>query len=112
MRFNSRTSDMDNEGGISVGYVGVHAAYQAALAAAEIGRLDQFYCLSCREPRRAAYREAEIASRTAYTLNVRALCEVCAATTHKRVSLKRIAQFRAAVTLSGEQAQRRLKDTG
>lgn len=44
MRFNSRTSDMDNKGGISVGYVGVHAAYQAALAAAEIGRLDQFYC--------------------------------------------------------------------
>ena len=36
--------NVTNKGGISVGYVGVHAAYQAALAAAEIGRLDQFYC--------------------------------------------------------------------
>lgn len=32
------------EGGITVGYVGVHAAYQAALTAAELGRLDCFYC--------------------------------------------------------------------
>lgn len=35
---------MTNEGGISVGYVGVHSAYQVALAAAEMGRLDRFYC--------------------------------------------------------------------
>lgn len=35
---------MTNDGGISVGYVGVHAAYQVALAAEEMGRLDRFYC--------------------------------------------------------------------
>jgi hypothetical protein len=75
-------------------------------------QLDEFYCFSCREPRWAAFGEAEIASQTAYTLNFRALCAVCAATVHKRVSLKRMGQFRAAVAQSGEQAQRRLKDTG
>ena len=32
------------EGGVTVGYLGVHAAYQAALTAAELGRLDCFYC--------------------------------------------------------------------
>lgn len=32
------------ESGITVGYLGVHAAYQAALTAAELGRLDCFYC--------------------------------------------------------------------
>ena len=35
---------MTNKGGISVGYVGVHSAYQVALAAAEMARLDRFYC--------------------------------------------------------------------
>ena len=74
--------------------------------------LDEFYCLSCREPRRAAYGEAEIASRTNQTLNVRALCEVCTAMTHKRVSLRRLAQFTALVRLDGEQGARRLIDTG
>lgn len=74
--------------------------------------LDEFYCLSCREPRRAAYGEAEIASRTSHTLNVRALCEVCTAMTHKRVSLKRLAQFTVLVRLDGEQGARRLMDTG
>lgn len=74
--------------------------------------LDEFYCLSCREPRRAAYGEAEISSRTSHTLNVRALCEVCTAMTHKRVSLKRLAHFTALVRLYGEQGEGRLMDTG
>jgi glycosyltransferase involved in cell wall biosynthesis len=32
------------KGGIAVAYSGVHQAYQLALAAQELGRLDQFYC--------------------------------------------------------------------
>jgi excisionase family DNA binding protein len=75
-------------------------------------RLDEFYCLSCREPRRAAYGEAEIASHTNHTLNVRALCELCTSMTHKRISLKRLASFTALVWLSGKQAERRLMDIG
>ena len=31
-------------GGIAVAYSGVHQAYQLALAAQELGRLDRFYC--------------------------------------------------------------------
>src|SRR5262249_3499600 len=31
-------------GGIAVAYSGVHQAYQLALAAQELGRLDHFYC--------------------------------------------------------------------
>src|SRR5215510_14054420 len=31
-------------GGITVAYSGVHQAYQLALAAQELGRLDHFYC--------------------------------------------------------------------
>src|SRR5262245_63530616 len=31
-------------GGIAVAYSGVHQAYQLALAAHELGRLDRFYC--------------------------------------------------------------------
>lgn len=75
-------------------------------------RLGEFYCLSCREPRRPALGEAEIASRSLRTVNVRALCEVCVTVIHTRVSLARLDPFRAVVRLSDRQASPRLKDAG
>lgn len=73
-------------------------------------KLGEFFCFACREPRRPAFREAEIASRTIHTLNVRALCEACATTMHTRVSLKRIAQFCALVRLPDKQAEPHLSE--
>lgn len=74
-------------------------------------KLGEFPCFSCRTPRRPAYGEAEIVSRAPKTLNVRALCEVCATTMHTRVSLARLKQFKALVRLSDRQAQARLTET-
>lgn len=74
-------------------------------------KLGEFLCFSCRVPRRPAYGEAEIVSRAPKTLNVRALCEVCATTMHTRVSLARLAQFQALVRLPDRQAQARLIET-
>lgn len=49
---------------------------------------NEFYCLSCKEPRQAAFGDAEIVSRSRSTANVRALCAQCGALMHKRISLK------------------------
>lgn len=75
-------------------------------------KLGEFPCFSCRMPRRPAYAEAEIVSRSPKTLNVRALCEVCATTMHTRVSLARLERFQALVRLPDRQAQVRLIETG
>ncbi len=48
------------EGGVTVSYSGVHQAYQIALAATEIGRLDRFYCSLFDAPGKWGRRFAKI----------------------------------------------------
>jgi excisionase family DNA binding protein len=52
----------------------------------------QFPCFRCHAPRGPAFGEAEIANRSATSLNLRALCVVCSAVMHRRVSLRFLAR--------------------
>ncbi len=61
--------------------------------------LDEFYCLRCRVPRRSASGGAVITSENATTCNIRALCEACDATMHKRVSRTQVAELKQTVSL-------------
>lgn len=70
----------------------------------------ELYCVRCREPRRPALGMAEIAGRTAYTANIRALCETCATVMHRQVSLRKLQAFAANLELSDPQAQGHLRE--
>lgn len=61
--------------------------------------LDEFYCLRCRVPRRAASGVAVITSENAISCNIRASCEVCDATMHKRVSNAQVAELKQSISL-------------
>jgi DNA-binding XRE family transcriptional regulator len=66
-------------------------------------RLDQCFCMRCREPKAAARSEAELIQTKGANAMVRMLCETCATVMHKRVSWKQIPQLSALVSLSGTQ---------
>lgn len=57
-------------------------------------RPDQLYCLRCRAPREAAFRDVEVRPLNATGGNMRALCATCATVTHKRVRLASLGSLR------------------
>ncbi|MEC9346267.1 MAG: helix-turn-helix domain-containing protein [Pseudomonadota bacterium] len=65
--------------------------------------IGEFYCLKCREARRAAFGEAEIASETPASMNLRALCEMCGTLMHRRVSRRQLAGFLSVLRVSAAQ---------
>ena len=73
--------------------------------------LDQWFCMRCRQPRHAAFCEAEIVSANMASCNVRALCSECTAIMHKRFSLSDLPQLMRKIGLTGPQALRHLMDS-
>ncbi|WP_394705941.1 helix-turn-helix domain-containing protein [uncultured Hyphomonas sp.] len=74
-------------------------------------RLDQCYCMRCREPKAAALAEAELIQSQGASAMVRMLCETCATVMHKRISWKQVPQLSALVSLSGVQPVKHLSET-
>lgn len=73
-------------------------------------RLDQCYCMRCREPKAAALAEAELIQTRSASAMVRMLCETCATVMHKRISWKQIPQLSTLVSLSGVQHVKHLSE--
>ena len=65
--------------------------------------LYEWLCMKCREPRQAAFDEAEIISSNRRTCNIRALCRDCTTVMHKRFSNSKLADLCASVTLTAAQ---------
>lgn len=63
--------------------------------------LGECYCLKCRAPRAAAFGEAEILITKTGRPNLRALCAVCGALMHKRISPARIGEISALLKITG-----------
>lgn len=63
-------------------------------------KLDQCFCLRCRAPRRPAFAAVEYRPVTSTSGNLRALCEVCSAVMHKRVSAARLQVLRATLDVT------------
>jgi excisionase family DNA binding protein len=74
-------------------------------------RLDQCYCMRCREPKAAALSEAELIQTKGASAMVRMLCETCATVMHKRLSWEQVPQLSALVSLSGVQRVKHLSET-
>jgi len=70
----------------------------------------EFYCLRCRAPRRPALGMVEIRSRNVSSLNIRALCDVCQAVMHRRVSERQLPSFAANLEFSDSQGEEHLAD--
>lgn len=71
-------------------------------------RLHECYCMSCRQPRAPAFGEVEIGSLTPTSGNMRALCEVCSAVMHKRVSRANFDALRAILAVKIVQGPTRI----
>jgi excisionase family DNA binding protein len=67
-------------------------------------RLDECYCLKCRAPQRPAFAEMELVPLTPTKGNLLALCEVCASTMRKHISLARLPELRSLVFVKIRQA--------
>ena len=74
-------------------------------------RLEECYCMSCRQPRAPAFGEVEIVSLTPTSGNVRALCEVCSAVMHKRVSRAKFDALRAVLAVTVVQGPTRINES-
>jgi hypothetical protein len=70
----------------------------------------QFFCFRCHAPRSAAFAVAEIVNRSVASLNLRALCSVCAACVHRRVSRNRLGQDMPGIEVRDAQAPQHLGD--
>jgi hypothetical protein len=70
--------------------------------------LAECYCFTCRAPREAAGGMADYWHATAKTGHLEALCCTCNRIMHKRFSLARISEFRAALDLTIRQAPPRI----
>jgi excisionase family DNA binding protein len=64
---------------------------------------DECYCLKCRTPRAAAFGEAEILITKTGRPNLRALCAVCGALMHKRISPARIGEISAVFKITANE---------
>lgn len=62
--------------------------------------IDEWYCMKCRMPRKAAFSEAEITTANGKTCNVLALCETCGTAMHKRVSFNHFPAFQEKTRLT------------
>jgi len=61
---------------------------------------DEFYCLKCRAPRKAAEGMADFVPYAPRGGNLRALCEICGTLMHRRVSSRQLAAFKEFLDLS------------
>jgi hypothetical protein len=77
-------------------------------AAKAICKLSECYCFSCRMPREALGKMADLHIRSALTGNLRALCAVCTKPMHKGVSLARLDELNTLFDLSIRPASSRL----
>ena len=71
-------------------------------------KLYECFCMSCRQPRSPAFGEVEIVSMTPTSGNMRALCEVCSAVMHKRVSTAKFEALNAVLTVTIVQGPKHL----
>ncbi len=71
----------------------------------------QFFCFRCHAPRSAAFGLAEIVNRSAASLNLRALCSVCATCVHRRVALRRLGHDMPGIAVRDPEAPQHLGDT-
>ena len=74
-------------------------------------RLDQCFCMRCRAPKTAAFKEAELVPCKGTGAMVRMLCEACATVMHKRVSWRRVGALSGFVHLSAPHGLKHLIDT-
>ncbi|GGD13114.1 helix-turn-helix domain-containing protein [Aquisalinus flavus] len=72
---------------------------------------DEWFCMKCRTPRKAAFGECEILTGNRASCNIRALCEDCATLMHKRFSLARLPALATAFTVSAPQHLKHLMDS-
>ena len=61
--------------------------------------LGEFYCFRCRQPKSAAFAEAELVNVTPTSVNLRALCATCSTVMHKRVSVRKLASLASILTI-------------
>lgn len=73
-------------------------------------QLHQGFCFSCRAPRDPAFSEVEVRPKTKTTAMMRALCERCATTMHKRISMARLTELRSKVAVSIIRAPERISE--
>ncbi len=73
--------------------------------------IDQCLCFSCKAPRSAAGRMAELVQASASTFNVCMLCEVCERPIYRRYSARQIAALGEHLSLSASEAVQHLIET-
>ena len=71
----------------------------------------QFFCFRCRAARASAFAQAEIAHRSASSVNLRALCGDCSGVMYRRVSLRRLLRDMPEIDVRDPQAEQHLTDT-
>ena len=71
-------------------------------------KLDECYCFSCRAPRPAAGRMADVTTNGTTTGNLRALCATCLTVMHKRLSVSKIPELQRLLDVTITQAAPRL----
>lgn len=67
--------------------------------------IEECFCFSCKVPRRPAFNEVEYRPQKSGGGNVRALCEVCSAIMHKRVSADGLQVLKAILTVTVQQGE-------
>lgn len=74
-------------------------------------RLDQCFCMRCRKPKAAAFKQAELIPSKGASMMIRMLCETCTAVMHKRVSWSRMEALSLLVRLSAPHRLKHLIET-
>ncbi|WP_157944611.1 helix-turn-helix domain-containing protein [Mangrovicella endophytica] len=74
-------------------------------------QLHQAFCFSCHAPRDPAFADVEVRPLTTTGGMMRALCGRCATVMHKRLSLARMPELRALVTVSIVQGDERIGES-
>jgi hypothetical protein len=74
-------------------------------------RIGEFYCLKCRAPKRAAGGMADCIQVSEFVGNLQALCPDCVCVMNRRVSMPKLDQFRAKLTITFPQGCRRISET-
>lgn len=86
----------------------VIAFHAARKAVKQKCRLSECYCFSCRQPREPAGGVADLHVGSGRTGNLHALCCECLGPMHKRVSLTKLDELRAALDVAIRQAPARI----
>jgi hypothetical protein len=73
-------------------------------------KLDEWYCLRCKEPRKAALGLADFVPKTPLAGRLTSLCEVCAAVMHKAVAMSKLAEFQRVLEITLPEGRVNLKE--